>query len=464
MDTRTGEVLAYVGSVDYNNRADPKVQGQFDVAGIGVRQPGSSFKVYNYITALKKGATAATVVVDARTDFDGKASPGLASAPGFHSQCGYCPENADLQYHGPVTMRQAIRESRNVPAIKFLQQYSGIEDTVQTAHDLGITTNIDTTKVGLSLTLGAAEVKLIDMVNAYGTVANLGVHVDPTFILRVEDPRGKVIWEHKDFQQKRVLDENIAYVMVDILKDTTQPDRDFIFGSFTNIGRPAGLKTGTTDNLKDVYAVGFTPTLVTGVWMGNSNGDVMEGISSAIGPGLLWRDYMKEIFADFPATDWKRTANIVEVSVVTAPGAFGGYGSGLLPSSLTPFSTKEIFVKGTEPRKVDDWYTAGCTGPGGSQRVAMQVREVGPASWKPYTDQWINEAIAGGRSYGRYTWNLFPPSGQCPSASPSMSPGAPSATPPRPSGSGFPTPTIPIITLPPPPGFRTPSPSPIRTP
>ena len=441
LDAKTGEVLAYVGSVDYNSRTDPKVQGQFDVAGIGLRQPGSSFKVFNYLTALKKGATAATVVVDARTDFGGRASAGSISGGGFRPACGYCPENADLQYHGPVTMRQAIRESRNVPAIKFLQQYSGIEDTIQTAHDLGITTDIDTSKIGLSLTLGAAEVKLIDMANAYGTVSNLGVHVDPTFILRVEDARGKIIWEHKDYQQKRVVDENTAYVMVDILKDTTQPDRDFIFGGFTNIGRPAGLKTGTTDNLKDVYAVGFTPTLVTGVWMGNSNGDPMEGISSAIGPGLLWRDYMKEIFADFPATDWKRPANIVEANVVVAPGAFGGYGSGLLPSSLTPFSTREIFVKGTEPRKVDDWYGAGCTS-GGTQRVAMQIKETGPVAWKPYTDQWITEAIAGQRTYGRYSWNLLPPSGQCPSPSAS-----PSGTSPRPSGSGLPFPTI--ITPPP---------------
>ena len=456
LDTRSGEVLAYIGSVDYNDRADPKVQGQFDVAGIGVRQPGSSFKVYNYLTALKKGATAATVVVDARTDFGGKAAPALVSGPGFHSQCGYCPENADLQYHGPVTMRQSIRESRNVPAIKFLQQYSTIEDTIATAHELGITTAIDPSKVGLSLTLGAAEVKLIDMASAYGVLANLGVRVDPTFILRVEDSKGKVIWEHKDYPQKRVLDESLAYVMVDILKDTTQPDRDFIFGGFTNIGRPAGLKTGTTDNLKDVYSVGFTPTLVTGVWMGNSNGDPMEGISSAIGPGLLWRDYMKDIFADFPASDWKRPANIVEVNVVTAPGAFGGYGSGLLPSGLTPFSTKEIFVKGTEPRKVDDWFTAGCT-TGGTQRVAMQIKEVGPASWKPYTDQWITEAIAGQRSYGRYSWNLLPASGSCPSPSPSASPSPPSASPPRPSGGG-PTPTVPpIVTLPP---LFTPSPRP----
>ncbi|TME65083.1 MAG: PBP1A family penicillin-binding protein, partial [Chloroflexi bacterium] len=290
LDTRTGEVLAYVGSVDYYNRDDPRVQGQFDVAGIGVRQPGSSFKMFNYLTALKKGATAATVVVDARTDFDGKASP-TAMSP---SACGYCPENADLQYHGPITMRQAIRESRNVPAVRFLAEYSGVEDTIQTAHDLGITTPIDPQTVGLSLTLGAKEVKLIDMANSYGTVANLGVHVAPTYIMKVEDSRGNVVWEHKDFEQKRVVDAGVAYVMVDMLKDTTT--HSIIFTSFTNIGRPAGLKTGTTDNLKDVYAVGFTPTLVTGVWMGNSNGELMSSrdFSSAIGPGQLWRDYMRE--------------------------------------------------------------------------------------------------------------------------------------------------------------------------
>src|SRR5205807_9301860 len=182
----------------------------------------------NSLPALKNGATAATVVVDARTDFTGKASPGLASAPGRHDQCGYCPENADLQYHGPVTMRQAIRESRNVPAIKFLQQYSGIEDTIQTAHDLGITTDIDPTTIGLSLTLGAKEVHLVDMASAYGVLANMGLRVTPTYILKVEDSRGNLVWEHKDYEQKRALDPGIAWIMTGILKDTTQPSKDFI--------------------------------------------------------------------------------------------------------------------------------------------------------------------------------------------------------------------------------------------
>ncbi|HEV8229522.1 MAG TPA: transglycosylase domain-containing protein, partial [Candidatus Limnocylindria bacterium] len=221
IDPRSGEILAYVGSVNYYDRDDPRVQGQFDVAGIGERQAGSAFKMFNYVTALKKGATPATVVVDARTDFTGRADPARMSP----QACGYCPENADLQYHGPVTMRQAIRESRNVPAVKFLSQYSGIEDTIQTAHDLGITSKIDPSQVGLSLTLGAREVKLVDMASSYGVLANMGVRVTPTYVLKVEDARGKVIWEHKDYEQKRVLDTGVAWLMTDILKDTTQPSR-----------------------------------------------------------------------------------------------------------------------------------------------------------------------------------------------------------------------------------------------
>ncbi len=463
LDTRTGEILAYVGSVDYQNRDDIRVQGQFDVAGIGVRQPGSAFKMFNYLTALKKGATPATVVVDARTDFGGPADPARFAEPKFDpkKECGYCPENADLQYHGPLTMRQAIRESRNVPAVKFLQQYSGIEDTIQTAHDLGITTEIEPSKVGLSLTLGAKEVKLVDMASSYGVVANLGVRVAPTYILRVEDPKGRVVWEHKDYEQKRVVDEATAYVMVDILKDTTNPNGSFVFSGFTNIGRPAMLKTGTTDNLKDVYAVGGTPTLLTGVWMGNSNGEVMSSrdFSSAIGPGQLWRDYMREIFQGFPATDWKRPSNVVTASVVVSPGPFGGYGSGLLPTSLTPFATSEIFVKGTEPRKPDDWFTQGCPSPDGSQRVAMQIRESGPTAWKRYTDLWIEQAQKGVHTYGRYSWNLRT-ADPCPSPSASPSPRPPSATPPRPSGSPLPSGSGTPAPITPTPVTPTPTPNP----
>jgi membrane peptidoglycan carboxypeptidase len=452
IDPRTGEILTYVGSVDYNNRDDPRVQGQFDVAGIGLRQPGSSFKMFNYVTALKKGATAATVVVDARTDFGGRADPTRMSP----AACGYCPENADLQYHGPVTMRQAIRESRNVPAVRFLAEYSGIEDTIQTAHDMGITTDIDPSKIGLSLTLGAKEVHLVDMASAYGVLANMGLRVTPTYILKVEDSRGNLVWEHKDYEQKRVLDPAIAWIMTDILKDTTQPSRDFIFGQWTNIGRVAALKTGTTDNLKDVYSVGYVPTMVTGVWMGNSNGEPMSSrdFSSAMGPGQLWRDYMKEALADTPATDWPRPANVVSGTVVSAPGAYGGYGSGLVPSGLSPFSSPEWFVRGTEPAKADDWFVAGCVQPDGSAKVAMRINDTrAPTSFQQYTDQWVRDAIAGKHAYGRYTWNLVGPD-PCPSPSPSLTP-VPTRTP-------SPNPTLRTPTLPP---FPTlpPTPTPKKT-
>jgi membrane peptidoglycan carboxypeptidase len=446
IDPRNGEIVAYVGSVDYYNRDDPRVQGQYDVAGIGLRQPGSSFKMFNYVTALKKGATAATVVIDARTDFTGKADPTRMSP----LTCGYCPENADLQYHGPVTMRQAIRESRNVPAVKFLAEYSGIEDTIQTAKDLGITTEIDPTKIGLSLTLGAQVVKLVDMTSAYGVLANMGTRVAPTYILKVEDSHGKVVWEHKDYEQRRVLDPGIAWIMTDILKDTTQPSKDFIFGSWTNIGRVAALKTGTTDNLKDVYSVGYVPTMVTGVWMGNSNNEEMShnDFFSAMGPGQLWRDYMKEALADTPASDWPRPANIVSGTVVSAPGAFGGYGSGLLPSNLTPFSTTEWFIKGTEPARQDDWFVPGCPAPDGTTKVAMKIQDLSaPVTFQKYTDQWIRGAMAGQYSYGRYTWSLVGPD-PCPTPAPT----------PMPTQTPVPTPTHPAVTPTP-----TPTPRPTNT-
>ena len=238
--------------------------------------------------------------------------------------------------------------------------------------------------------------------------------------------------------------------MTDILKDTTQPSKDFIFGSWTNIGRVAALKTGTTDNLKDVYSVGYVPTLVTGVWMGNSNGEKMSTVdfASATGPGQLWRDYMKEALADTPASDWPRPANVVSGTVVSAPGAYGGYGSGLVPSALSPFSMTEWFIKGTEPAKADDWFVAGCPQPDGTVKIAMKINDTrAPVPFQRYTDQWIRDAIAGKHAYSRYTWSLVGPD-PCATPSPSLTP-VPTRTP-------VPTPTFPRTpTLPP---FPTPTP------
>jgi membrane peptidoglycan carboxypeptidase len=278
-------------------------------------------------------------------------------------------------------------------------------------------------------------------------LANLGVRVTPTYVLKVEDARGKVVWEHKDYEQKRVVDGSVAWLMNDILKDMTDPAKDFIFGQWTNIGRVAALKTGTTDNLRDVYSVGYVPQLVTGVWMGNSNNLEMSSrdFSSAMGPGQLWRDYMKEALADTPKEDWARPANIVTASVVVAPGAFGGYGSGLQPSSLSPFSSTENFIRGTQPARQDDWFVQGCPGADGSRKVALQLKESGPETWTKYTDAWVAAANAGQHTYGRYSWNVMG-SQPCPSPSPTPSPRVTFTLPPT----FTPVPTPP----------RTPSPSP----
>src|SRR2546428_3726258 len=419
IDPKSGEVVAYVGSVDYYNTTDPKVQGQFDVAGLGERQPGSAFKPFNYLTALKHGATPATVVVDARTDFTGRDS-------GSFRNCGYCPENADLVYKGPITMRQAIRESRNVPAVKFLHYYSGIDATIETARDMGITADFAKANAGLALTLGAVPVKLIDMTSAYGVFANMGVRAEPTFVLKVTDKDGRTVWEHKDFETRRVTSTEQAWLMTDMLKDTTSISP--VFASWTNIGRPAALKTGTTDNLKDVYSVGFTPQVVTGIWMGNSDGTLMDqrDFFSAMGPGQLWRDYMKAILKDAPVQDWPRPQGIVEAKVVVAQGALGGHGSGLLPSSIAPSVMSEKVIKGTEPAQPDDWVPMGCPDATGQRKLVMVIKEDGLDVWAKYRDQWLKQAMAG--RWGGLWASLLSTGDPCPSPSPS----------PLPSGSGLP--------------------------
>ncbi|MBI2983064.1 MAG: hypothetical protein HYY42_02590, partial [Chloroflexi bacterium] len=327
----------------------------------------------------------------------------------------------------------------------------------------------DPARVGLSLTLGAREVKLADMTSAFGVLANMGLRVTPTYMLKVEDPHGKVVWEHKDYEQKRVLDPGLAYIMNDILKETTRPDRSYVFGQWTNIGRPAALKTGTTDDLKDVYSVGYVPQLVTGVWMGNSNGDKMSSrdFFSAMGPGQLWREYMKEVLAGVEVKDWERPANVVSANVVAAPGAYGGYGSGMLPSKLSPFASPELFLKGTEPRTTDNWYVQGCPKPDGSATVGMRIREIGPGTWAPYTQRWIADAQKGAHSYNRYTWSLVT---EAPCPSPSASP-TPSPSPSGPRTSASPRPTFTFVPFPLPPGVTlppgltaSPTPAPTATP
>jgi membrane peptidoglycan carboxypeptidase len=407
LDPTTGEILAYVGSYDYYGNT-PKMQGDYDHAGIAYRQPGSTFKLFTYLTGmLKAGMTASTRLYDIE----------WAMPDGTTTM--YRPKDATKEQHGPTTMRQALRESLNLPALQVTRTV-GVDAIIDTIHQLGIDRDWDRSQLGLSFGIGAGEMRLIDMASAYQVVANMGTRVEPTFIHKIVDPNGKVVRDWSKPEGKPVLDPRQAWILDDILKDNTNPQGSFVFGPWTNIGRTAALKTGTTDNLQDVLAIGWVPQRLTAIWMGNSDNSEMKGISSALGPGVLWRDYMKTVVNGLPVTWYDKPAGIVDRVVCVNPSLMGGNGSGMLPGPSCPASYRftEHYVEGTEPKTNDaDFYT-GCG-----------IRLVAPfADWQPYFNSWASGAVSGAYSYGRFSWSIcgFAPK---PSASPSGSPD-PFASPP----------------------------------
>ena len=420
MDPTTGEILAYVGSYDYYMHT-PQVQGDYDHAGIAFRQPGSTFKLFTYLTGmLKLGMTASTQLYDIQFNMpDGSGKS-------------YSPKDATKEQHGPVTIRQALRESLNLPALE-VTRLVGVDAIIDTVHQLGINRDWDRSQLGLSFGIGAGEMRLIDMASAYQTIANLGVRVDPTFILKIVDPSGKVVKDYSKPEGRRVIDQRYAWIMDDILKDNTNPQGSFVFGPWTSIGRPAALKTGTTDNLQDVLAIGFVPQRLTAIWMGNSDNSEMRGISSALGPGVLWRDYMKTVVASLPPDWYPRPDGIVDKVVCVNPSIYGGNGSGLLPGPYCPstFRWTEHYVQGTEPTTDDRTFYTSC---GINLRAPF-------LDWQRDYNAWASGAVSGAYSYGRFSWQIcgFAPRPIAPSSSPGSS-GAPSAQPPGQTSPPLPTP------------------------
>ena len=362
LDPRTGHVLAYVGSVDHDNE-DPRVRGQFDVAGLGERQVGSTFKLFTYLTALRRGFTPSSILWDVSTNFAAAGQPPYRPQNASPSGYGAGPEN------GPVTMRQAIRESMNVPAVK-VASLVGTPEILRTARLLGVEREWGDDQLGLSFALGSAGMTLRELAGAYQVVANGGMRVEPTLVARVEDRHGRVVHDSSRRGGTQAISPQQAWLMTDMLKDTTDPATSSIFGSWTHIGRAAALKTGTTDDLRDVLAVGYVPQLLTAVWMGNSDNSEMHGISSAMGPGVLWREFMKAAIErmKLPAEWYARPDGLVERTVCVRPGLYGGVGSGLLPGPGCPSSwrTTERYIPGTEPARTD----AGVFGSGCINAVA----------------------------------------------------------------------------------------------
>lgn len=284
IDPKTGQVLAMVGSRDYFDREH---DGNVNVA-LRLRQPGSAFKPFAYATAFKKGFTPETVLFDVPTNFStNPAEP-------------YAPGNYDDRVRGPVTMRQALAQSLNIPSVKVLY-LAGVNDTIDTAETMGVTTLQDRSRFGLALVLGGGEVKLLELAGAYGAFGQEGTLRPTGGILRVENALGETLEEWRD-EPKRVLEPPIARLITDILSDNQS--RAPVFGERSPLffpDRPIAAKTGTTERYRDAWIVGYTPSLVAGVWTGNNDGRPMtKGGAGVAAAGPIWHAFMAEALKDTP--------------------------------------------------------------------------------------------------------------------------------------------------------------------
>jgi len=329
---RTGEILAMVGSKNY---FDETIDGNVNVT-TRLRQPGSSIKPINYAVGLLKGFTPSTMFLDVPVCFN---------VPG---QPTYCPRNYDGQFHGVVQMRFALGNSFNIPAVKMLAANS-VESMVATASAMGITTFQDPSRYGLSLTLGGGEVKMVDMAVAFGVFANAGLKVDLTPILKVTTYTGKVL-EQIDLENqlpvgKKVLPPEVTYLISHILLDNNA--RSQAFGPNSQLvipGHAVSVKTGTTDDLRDNWTIGFTPSFLVAAWTGNNDNSPMSPwlVSGVSGAAPIWHQIMTQVLADQPDEWPKKPENIVGLQVCNL--------SGLRPNPEIPCATRfEYFIKGREP-------------------------------------------------------------------------------------------------------------------
>ncbi len=281
LNPKNGQILAMVGSRDY---FDLENDGNVNVA-LRPRQPGSSFKPFAYARAFLKGYTPDTLLFDIRTSF------------GEQGGKEYIPKNYDNQEHGPVTMRSALANSFNIPSVKTLY-LAGINETIDLAHQMGITTLEERSRFGLSLVLGGGEVKLIDEVQAYGVFANDGMLNKRTAILKIEDKQGKVLEEWEKEEGKRVLPEQIARQINSILSDNNARAQTFGSRNYLNLGtRPVAAKTGTTQDYRDAWTVGYTPALACGVWVGNNDNSEMNQAPGSSVAAPIWQAFMKKVLA-----------------------------------------------------------------------------------------------------------------------------------------------------------------------
>ncbi len=391
-DPTTGEILSMVGSVDFYNE---EIDGQINMA-VSPRQPGSSIKPITYIAAFEKGWTPGTLIWDVETEFPPSGDPNDPREP-------YIPVNYDERYHGPVTLRSALANSYNVPAVKALD-FVGIYDDPNTpvedgmvamAHRLGITT-LQEDFYGLSLTLGGGEVTLLDMVSVYSVFANTGKKVPLVAITRIIDSTGQVVFEHQPTTGEQVVRVEHAYLITSILSDNTARTPAFGANSILKLPFPAAAKTGTTNDFRDNWTLGYTPNLVVGVWVGNPDYTPMQNTSGLTGAAPIWAEFMQTAVQELEGANslpFRRPNGITEVVICAI--------SGTVPSKWCPAQRSEIFAYDQLPLpasedlwkevEVDTWtqlFSSDECGDFRAQQLVLNVTEF-------WAGEWILDTAAG---------------------------------------------------------------------
>jgi penicillin-binding protein 1C len=336
----TGEILAMVGSADFDNK---DIQGEINMSVIP-RQPGSSIKPLTYIAAFEKGWTPATLIWDVPSEFPPSGDPNDPREP-------YKPVNYDEEFHGPVTVRTALANSYNVPAVKaldFVRIYDDpdtdiVEGLIPFAQRLGITT-FNRNDYGLSLTLGGGEVTLLDLTNAYATFANGGRMVPPVAISRIEDFQGNLVYEYSPPPGEQVIRPEHAFLISSILSDYRARIPGFGTNPVINLPFPAAAKTGTTNDFRDNWTLGYTPDLAVGVWVGNADYTPMQDTSGLTGAAPIWAQFMQEGIQQLTGGNpsaFSRPAGIIERVICAI--------SGTEPSKYCPSQRSEYFAADQPP-------------------------------------------------------------------------------------------------------------------
>lgn len=335
IDPVTGEILALVGSADY---FDETIDGAVNMA-LADRQPGSSFKPFLYAQALDPDGpvswTAATPILDVGTTFT------------THEGASYTPRNYDGREHGPISVRQALASSLNIPAVITLQRV-GVENTIHFVRQLGITSLGDPNEYDLSLALGGGQMSLLELTAAFAALANDGIATDHPSILDIRDMDGNLRYQRKETTSHQIIDPRVAWLLSDILSDDEARRLGFGVNSTLKIDRPAAVKTGTTTNFHDNWTIGYTPDMVIGVWVGNSDYQAMKDVTGLTGAAPIWHETIRKVLEGKPRLPFVQPEGLVSVEVCTI--------SGLLPTEFCEHTRMEWFIKGTEPVLYDNVY------------------------------------------------------------------------------------------------------------